>query len=128
MYRLYQQSCTDYFNASNVPNTKYIAFLQRQTKPTQRMKPAVWPVLMLVCASKNGSRWSSRIVQTLFGHPPDGPDAHAMAAARENRRQPPRLDCPAFAPHPALKQKKDNRAWKNNRGGHRPEGSIIGKA
>ena len=47
---------------------------------------------LLVCASKNGSRWSSRIVQTLFGHPPNGPGVHPIAAARENRRQPPRLD------------------------------------
>ena len=64
------------------------------------------PPLLLVCASKNGSRWSSQIVQTLFGHPPDAPAVHPMAAAHENRRQPQRLDCPALAPNPALKSKK----------------------
>ena len=62
---------------------------------------------MLVCASKNGSRWSSRIVQTLFGHPPNGPGVHPMAAARENRKVAAAVGLPRF-PHtsPSIKTKE----------------------
>ena len=116
------------------PTTNYLVHSQKNNTQTNydvnddiECCVLVWLVPMLVCASKNGSRWSSRIVQTLFGHPLDGPGAHPMAAARENRRQPPRLDCPALAPHSALNQEKDSRAWENKRAGCRPEESIIGE-
>ena len=80
----------------NIKIDRYSAFGGSDTSdPKPNGKQRKTEIIMLVCASKNGSRWSSRRVQTLFGHPPNGPGVHPMEAARENRRQPPRLDYPA---------------------------------
>ena len=86
--------------------------------------------LVLECASKNGSRWSSRSVQTLFGHPTGFPGARTAAATRENHGWQHRLDCPALS-HPSDSSSERATTGEGARrhvGRVGPKESIIGES